>query len=85
MSCNINSNGTIAPIFNLKNNKLIGIYNTSKYFIKGIFLKIIIDKFNKIIRMNKNIFEVKNEIDILIKIYKEDINKKIKWIIILNL
>ena len=88
MSCNINSNGTIAPIFNLKNNKLIGIYNTtSKYFIKGISLKIIIDKFNeiidklfKIIIKNKHIFRDKNEIDIYIKVFKEDINKEIYFL-----
>ena len=27
LACNINTNGTIAPILNLTNNKLIGIYN----------------------------------------------------------
>ena len=80
--CNINSNETLAPIFNLNNNKLIGIYNnnTSKYFIKGLFLKIIINKFTDIIRIHKDILEVKNEIDILIKIYKEDINKEIYFL-----
>ena len=30
--------------------------------------------------MNKNILEIKNEIDILIKIYKEDINKEINFL-----
>ena len=81
LGCNINTNGTIAPILNLTNNKLIGIYNdASKYIVKGIFLKMIIDKFNKIIRMHKNVNKVKNEIDILIKIYKEDINKEINFL-----
>ena len=81
LACNINTNGTIAPILNLTNNKLIGIYNdASKYIVKGIFLKMIIDKFNKIIRMHKNVNKVKNEIDILIKIYKEDINKEIYFL-----
>ena len=81
LACNINTNGTIAPIFNSTNNKLIGIYNNrSKYFIKGMFLKMIINKFNKIIRMHKNILENKNEIDILIKIHKEDINKEIYFL-----
>ena len=62
-------------------NKLIGIFNNpSKLFIKGIFLKIIIDKFNKIIRVNNGELENKNEIDILIKIYKEDINKEIYFL-----
>ena len=46
LACNINTNGSIAPIFNSTNNKLLGFYyNASKYFIKGIILKIIIDKF----------------------------------------
>ena len=80
-SCNINSDGAISPIFNLDSNKLIGIYiNNSKYFIKGLFLNFIIDKFTKIFNTHKNIFENKNEIDILIKIYKEDINKKIYFL-----
>ena len=78
---NIKSNKAISPIFNLKNNKIIGIYmNNSKYFIKGLYFKLIIDRFNKIINMHKNIFNVKNEIDILIKIYKEDINRKIYFL-----
>ena len=35
--CKINSDETISPIFNLNNNKLIGIYeNRSKYTIKGL-------------------------------------------------
>ena len=80
VSCNINSNGTIAPIFNLKNNKLIGIYNTSKYFIKGTSLKIIIDKLFKITTKNKHIFRDENVIDIYIKVFKEDINKEIYFL-----
>ena len=36
--------------------------------------------FNKIIRIKNNILEIKNEIDILIKIYKEDINKEIYFL-----
>ena len=40
-SCNINSKWNISPIFNVYNNKLIGIYqNSSKYFIKGFFLNL---------------------------------------------
>ena len=50
-SCNINSNGIISPIFNLNNNKLIGIYINNSYqskqFIKGIFLKNVINEFNE--------------------------------------
>ena len=83
-SCNINSSGTISPIFNLNNNKLIGIYINNSYqskqFIKGIFLKNVINVFNELINLHKNIFEVKNEINILIKVFKEDINRKIYFL-----
>ena len=87
-SCNINSNGTsnrtIAPIFNLNNNKLIGIYsnkpNESKKSIKGFFFKYLIILFTEIININKDIFEIKNEINILIKIFKEDIDKEIYFL-----
>ena len=83
-SCNINSSGTISPIFNLNNNKLIGIYINNSYqlkqFIKGIFLKNVINEFNELINLHKNIFEVKNEINILIKVFKEDINRKIYFL-----
>ena len=76
--CKINSDETISPIFNLNNNKLIGIYEIrSKYTIKGLFFNFIINTFAKTINIHKNIFDIKKEIDILIKIYKEDINKKI--------
>ena len=76
-SCNIITNGAISPVFNLDSNKLIGIYiNNSIYFSKGLFFNFIINQFTKIFNIHKNIFENKNEIDILIKIYKEDINKK---------
>ena len=80
-SCNINSNGMISPIFDLNNNKLIGIYiyNSAK-FVKGFFLKYIITLFDEIINVHKNIFEVKNEINMLIKIYKEDINREIYFL-----
>ena len=80
-SCNIKSNGNISPIFNLYNNKLIGIYkNNSKYFIKGIFFKLIINEFRKLININKNAFAKKNEIDIVIKIYNEDVKKDIYFL-----
>ena len=79
--CKINSDETISPIFNLNNNKLIGIYeNRSKYTIKGLFFNFIINTFAKTINIHKNIFDIKKEIDILIKIYKEDINKKIYFL-----
>ena len=71
----------ISPIFDLNNNKLIGIYiyNSAK-FVKGFFLKYIITLFDEIINVHKNIFEVKNEINMLIKIYKEDINREIYFL-----
>ena len=66
---NINSNHSL--IFNLNNNKLIGIYNNKyKSYNKGIYIK-------SIIKEIKNYINYKYEIDILINIEKEDINKKI--------
>jgi len=66
---NINSNHSL--IFNLNNNKLIGIYNNKyKSYNKGIYIK-------SIIKEIKNYITYKYEIDILINIEKEDINKKI--------
>ena len=64
----INSHGL--PIFNLSNNKIIGIHvNKSKYYNKGIFFKYI-ELINK----------YKNEIDIIIDIKKELIDKKIYFL-----
>ena len=74
-SCNIESNIDISPIFNLNNNKIIGIYNKdySLYSNKGISLKYFIDKFIKQLSLKK----LENEINIEVKIedYKE--NEKI--------
>ena len=85
-SCNINSNGNISPIFDLKNNKLIGIYKkSSKYYIKGYSFDIIIKKFIKIFLRHKNTIEVMNEIDLLLKIYKEDVNKNIYFLNHINM
>ena len=76
-SCNIDTNTKFSPIFNLSNNKIIGIYNRqSKYYKKGIFLKFIINEFIKC-NYDKN---MENEIDILINIEKDDINKKIYFL-----
>ena len=73
MSCNINAYSNISPIFNLSNNKLIGLYkNRHDFYIKGIFFKFIIDEFINIFKNNKN---MNNEIDILIKVNEKDINK----------
>ena len=73
-SCNYYSY-YFSPIFNSNNNKLIGIYNKSKN--KGIFLKFIIDEFLNIYKNNKN---MKNEIDITIKVEQKDINKQIYFL-----
>ena len=64
----INSHGL--PIFNLSNNKIIGIHiNKSKYYNKGIFFKYI-ELINK----------YKNEIDIIIDIKQEHINNEIYFL-----
>ena len=77
-SSNINKSSYISPIFNLSNNKLIGIYkNKGKFYHEGISFKFFINEFIKRYRFVKN---MKNEIDILININKEEINKKIYFI-----
>ena len=74
----INSKSKGLPIFNLFNNKLIGIYqNSSGYYNKGIFLKSIINEFINKYKYNQNKY---NQINILIKIDKEDINKEIYFL-----
>ena len=77
---NINTKYKLSPIF-LYNNKLIGIHNNNnKYIKKGIFLKRNINEFIKRVKYpykyNKNI----NEINLTIKIEKEDINKEIYFL-----
>ena len=60
-------------IFNLNNNKLIGIFsNKYKNYNKGIYFKSIIKEINNYINYN--------EIEISIDIKKEDINKKIYFL-----
>ena len=73
ISCNLNNiNKNRYPIFNLNSNKLIGIYdNNSKYYNKGIFIRYIINELE--MKYNNN----DNEIEIIMKIEKEDINNKI--------
>ena len=78
---NLNSKGSL--IFNLSNNKIIGIHNDI-YFNhanNGIFLNSIIDDF--IIRYTykrKHNLINNNEIDILIRVEKEDVSKKIFYL-----
>ena len=70
-----------SPIINLENNKVIGIhYESSSYYNhnKGIFLKFPLYEYvNK-----KNLFEytIKNEINIMVLIKKQDINKNIYFL-----
>jgi len=87
-SCNINSDSNGSPIFNIYNNKLIGIYkNTSNYYAKGIFFKFVIDEFIKEFKNTKNNFKYnknmetkENEIKILINIEQKDIGKNIYFL-----
>ena len=68
-----NINAEYSFIFNLNNNKLIGNHkNSTKYYNKGII-------FNNIIKEIKN-YSIMNEINILINIEKEDINKEIYFL-----
>ena len=88
--CNIDSNVNGSPIFNSSNNKLIGIYKQSyKYYSKGILFKFIINKFiksyikhinKKVLNKEKAIQKIQNEIDILVKVSKEDCNRKIYFL-----
>ena len=72
-SGNLVDNAKIAPIFNLSNNKIIGIHKTNSiYHNEGIFLKKIIHDFINYYTIKKKINE---------KIY----NKKIKNIININI
>ena len=86
--CNMNSNlnGYSFPIFNLSNNKLIGIYNyDDKLKYDGIFMKYIIKEFLEEYKYKKYYLEYNNrsfinEINILINAEKEDINKEIYFL-----
>ena len=83
----LNTNVNLTLIFNLSTYKLIGLNGyKSKYYDIWIFLKLIIDEFIKKYKYI-NIFKKKykynqsrNEINILIKIGQEDINKKIYFL-----
>ena len=69
----------ILPIFNLSNNKLIGIHiKNSKYYYKGLIFNFIINEFIEEYKIEKN--DALNEIDILMKINKIDINKDIYFL-----
>ena len=69
--CNINIDSSNILIFNLLNNKIIGLHKETltNNCHKGICLNYIIDKFNK-----------NNEIKLTVKIEKEDLNKNIYFL-----
>ena len=81
---NINSKYKFSPIFNSSNNKLIGINkNKCKCLNKGIFLKNHINEFIEIYsntRIKYRYINNINQINILLNIEKEDINKKIYFL-----
>ena len=80
---NINSDSNCSLIFNLSNNKLIGIHETnSKSYNKGVFFSQIIEFINKYKRLNKYKDNVNsnNEIDISIDITSKEVNKKIYFL-----
>jgi len=71
-------NNKFSLIFNLTNNKLIGIYNnTNKIFNKGIIFDALIKEF---IDRYENRSKCINEIDILINVKKQEINEKIYFL-----
>jgi len=74
-SCYINSNSKSLPIFDLENNKIIGIYQSKSKYNKGILIKNIIKDFTKIFKNGME--RKKNEINLLINIDKCEINKEI--------
>ena len=63
----------IFPIFKLSNNKLVGF----QFSNKGIFIKYIINKF---IYNKKYRYKYENEINIIVKVEKDDINKNIYFL-----
>jgi len=74
-SCYVNSDTKIKPIFNIENNKIIGLHQNKSKYNKGILIKNIIKDFMKIF---KNGIKIKrNEINLLINIEKYEVNKEI--------
>ena len=72
---NLRKNCKFSLIFNLSNNNLIGTHeNISQLHNKGIFLKYIINKFINIYTRNQKVY---NKLYVLIKVNKEDIDKKL--------
>ena len=84
--CCTESGSSGSPIMNLLNNKIIGIHKEAsmKFKInKGTFLKYPVNEFLNQIKNNENnknnliISNIKNELEIKLKIDKNDVNKKI--------
>ena len=75
-----NNNNIPILIFNLSNNKLIGLYKSnSKYkgLLFNIFIKAFVNECKNIKRVEKDYY---NEIDILINVNKNDIKNKIYYL-----
>ena len=73
------NNNHILPIFNLTNNKLIGLsINNYIYYNKGLLFRFIIKEFIKEFRHSEN--NKWNEINILININENEINKEIYFL-----
>ena len=80
---NINLKSNCSLIFNLSNNKLIGIHETnSKSYNKGVFFSHIIECINRYKRLNKyrDNENSNNEIDISIDITSKEVNKNIYFL-----
>ena len=76
-SCNIHSNYNCLPIFNLSNNKLIGLYNNkSNYYNKGIFLKFIINEFFNVHKSKKK----NNEINLIVEVNKNKVGGEVYFL-----
>ena len=73
-------NTRFSLIFNLNNNKLIGIFRkVTKCYNRELLLKFIIKEVIKEYNKNKghNNFNLPNEINLLVKVYKNQVNEKI--------
>ena len=78
----INSLKILFPIFNINNNKLIGIHiKTSNFNQRGILFNCIINEFIKIYKYSRSKYRNdNNEIILLIKANKNNINKKLYFL-----
>ena len=84
-SCNINTDLKVLPIFNLSNNKFIGIYTSkSIYYNKGIILGSIINELIDIYFNNKNLLKLSknniSEIELTINVDRMDVNQNMYFL-----